>query len=131
MKNNRLDKILWGITLFKMRYDRGNSWMNKPKDIGNIVISLYAAKSLLAEYGIPFLSGKFILLIAFGEIFFGYLIGYADELKLLLWQRENLYMAKTVNPYGQKMEDRMNELHEKIDWLLKLLNRLRDKRCRK
>ena len=108
--NKRIDKLLWGITLFKLRYNRGNSWMNQIKDIGNLIIALYAAKSLLAEMGIPFLSGKLIIILAVGEIFVGYLIGWADEKKLLLWQRENIYASTKLNPINNELVENVSEL---------------------
>ncbi len=108
--NNYTDKLLWGITLFKLRYNRGNSWMNQIKDIGNLIIALYAAKSLLAEAGIPFLSGKLIIVLAVGEVFVGYFIGWADEMKLFLWQRENIYASTKLNPINNDMVNNVAEL---------------------
>lgn len=118
-KTNKFDRVLWWIALGKIRYNRGNSWMNQIKDVAGLVIALYAAKSLLAEYGITFLSGFGILVLAVGQILLGYLIGYLDEKKLLLWQRENAYGSRTLNPFFHKMEESIAELHEKIDRLEK------------
>lgn len=110
MNKNRLDSFLWYCVKFRLRYNRGNSWMNQIKDIGNLIIALYAAKSLLAEMGIPFLSGKLIILLAVGEVFVGYFIGWADEKKLLLWQRENIYASTKLNPIQNEMIENVSEL---------------------
>lgn len=84
--------------------------MNQIKDIGNLIIALYAAKSLLTEMGVPFISGKLIILFAFAEIFVGYFIGWADEKKLLLWQRENIYASTKLNPIQNEMIENVSEL---------------------
>lgn len=128
---NKFDRILWWVTLFKLRYNRGNSWMNEIKDVAQIMISLFAAKQLLnfdidlwiIHFNISnLLTGKRILLFGVAQIFLGYFIGAADELKLLLWQRENIYNSRNVNPVFAKMEEEhsemgksIEELHEKID----------------
>ncbi len=116
--SNRFDKLAWIIVKFKMRYNRGNSWMNEVTDTANIVIALYAAKSLLNEYGLGhILSGTTIILLGLSRIVLGYLIGWLDENKLLLWQRENTYGSRNVNPVFKKMENEHSEIKESLSGL--------------
>lgn len=120
MKSNKFDKLAWAVVKFKARYNRGNSWMNEVKDVMMTIISIYAAKNLqlLEIFGLDseaVLTPNGVVMIGVGMLFVGYLIGWADEIKLLLWQRENIYGSRTVNPVFCEIEKSIAELHEKID----------------
>lgn len=92
--------------LFNMRQGRGAGYIDRFRDL---FILGGAAKLYFPD--LPIIA---LIPLGLGWLSITYLIGYFDEKKLKIWQLELDMNAKWVNPYNQRIEDKMDKVVSKV-----------------
>ncbi len=93
-------KLLHDVMKFKIRYQRGLSWISDIKYIAGLA-------AFLQIFGIFNLD--VILIVSAGFLVVLYLIGWFDETHMI-WKRESEYLSRTVNPYFKTLEEKIDKL---------------------
>jgi hypothetical protein len=109
-----LHKITWWLTITKMRFTRGQSWLYFVKDMAMLIIGVYVVKDILVSFGVPVEWFKWIYLIApIGYILACYYIGVWDE-KHGTWKKESEYGTRDLNPIFETMIRQVDQMHKEI-----------------
>jgi hypothetical protein len=105
----------WLIVKVKYRISRGQSWVVYLKDAVYVYIAILALEDLLKRFGIvdPALI-KYLLIIMVPGYFLGcYIIGWLDE-HWGIWKMESVYGSKDLNPYMERLNEMVKEIHEAV-----------------
>lgn len=90
---------------FRIRYQRGLSWVGDVKYIAGLA-------AFLQIFGVFNL--EVIALASIGLLAGLYILGWFDETHMI-WKRESEYLSRTVNPYFKTLEEKIDKLGGKTD----------------
>lgn len=105
------------LTIVKIKYriSRGQGWIYYVKDIVYVFVAIYAIEDILRRFGIsdPILIKW--LFITMPPLYFilCYIIGWFDE-KKGIWKLESVYGSKDLNPYMERLNEMVKEIHNEV-----------------
>lgn len=105
----------WLVVKIKYRIGRGQSWVIYFKDAVYVYIAVLAMEDLLKRFGIvdPNLI-KYMLITLVPFYFLScYMIGWFDE-KKGIWKLESVYGSQDLNPYMERLNEMVKEIHNEI-----------------
>ena len=109
--------IAESIAKFRLRYSRGDGLLGFSKDILKNIVYLGGMGFLLNEwFGVTF-SKELTIFLALGYLLSCYFIGLIDE-RIGFWKYENTYSTKELNPFWKEIEEKVDNLADKIERIL-------------
>ena len=94
------DRIMNAFILFRMREGRGSGFTGQFYDYiqKGAIFTIFAM-----NFGLKITSTMY-LIFGIGYLIVCYYIGFIDEKRIGLWQKEKLMETSYINPYYQKLE---------------------------
>jgi len=100
------DRLINAYVIFNMRQGRGAGYIDRFRDL---FILSSAVKIIF-----PWMTVAMIIPLGLAWLTATYMIGYIDEHYLKIWQIELEKNATWINPFNQRIDKRLKEIHGKV-----------------